>query len=351
MIGRSLSHYSITGIVGSGGMGEVYRATDIRLGREVALKLLPASMASDPMRLARFQQEARAVAALNHPHIVTLYSVEHDGDVQFLTMELILGQSLAQMIPNGGMDVARVVELGRGIAEALCAAHDKGIIHRDLKPANIMVNADGWVKVLDFGLAKAVSSPPSDETTTHANLTQVGTVVGTPAYMSPEQLVADGVDRRTDIFSLGIVLYEMSTGHPPFVGKTSAELATAILRDTPQLLTEAKPGTPGNLAALIQRCLEKEASRRPGSAREIASALRSIEDALRVASAGNVAAVDGNAPAAARAESGSGRRSSSDGGPSLAVMPFQNLGADPENEYFSDGLAEEILNALSEVAG
>src|SRR5271170_331902 len=282
MIGRSLCHYSITGTVGSGGMGEVYRATDTRLGREVAIKLLPPAMANDPDRLARFQREARVVAALNHPHIVTLHSVEQDGDVQFLTMELITGESLDQVIPDGGMDVNQVVELGRGIAEALCAAHEKGIIHRDLKPANIMVTTDGWVKVLDFGLAKAMLAAPSDVTVTHAGLTRAGTMVGTPAYMSPEQVVGGSVDHRIDIFSLGILLYEMAVGRPPFAGETLAELATAILRDAPPKLTDLKPGAPRELATLVHRCLEKEPSRRPASAREVVAALCAIGDALRI---------------------------------------------------------------------
>jgi eukaryotic-like serine/threonine-protein kinase len=322
-------------------MGEVYRATDTQLGREVALKVLPASMAGDPYRLKRFQQEARAVAALNHPHIVTLYSVERDGDVQFLTMELVDGGTLDRAIPESGMMTAQVVELGRALAEALCAAHEKGIIHRDLKPANIMVTRDGRVKVLDFGLAKAVATEAAaqaDTTVTHLGLTHAGTVVGTPEYMSPEQLVSAAVDHRSDIFSLGIVLHRMATGRRPFAGKTSAELATAILRDAPPLLTDVRPETPRALAALIRRCLEKEPAQRPQSAREIAGALRAIGDGLRNGGAAGVAG-------------GKGANGSSDGGPSIAVMPFQSLSTDPENEYFSDGLAEEILNALSGVQG
>ncbi len=179
-------------------MGEVYRATDTKLGRDVALKVLPAEMARDPERLARFQREARAVAALNHPHIVTLYSVEEADGVHFLTMELIEGQSLERRIPAGGLSIEQIIEIANALAQALAAAHDKGIVHRDLKPANVMVTTDGRVKVLDFGLAKDVGAgKPSDATLTSAGQTQLGVVMGTPAYMSPEQIAGRAVDHRT----------------------------------------------------------------------------------------------------------------------------------------------------------
>jgi serine/threonine protein kinase/tetratricopeptide (TPR) repeat protein len=341
MIGRTLAHYTITGTIGVGGMGEVYRAADNCLGREVALKVLPAAMASDSGCLARFQREARAVAALNHPHIVTLYSVEHDGDVHFLTMELIDGQRLDDAITQGGMAFPQVAALGRELAEALAAAHDRGIVHRDLKPANIMITAEGRVKVLDFGIAKAVVAAPEDVTVASLSLTEVGTIVGTPAYMAPEQLVGAPVDHRTDLFAFGIVLHEMTVGRAPFQGKTSAELATAILRDTPPLVTDVRPSTPRELAQVIQHCLDKEPSRRPGSAREIAQVLRCIEDTLRSGSS-----LPASRPTPRPSQEGISRACQS-----LAVMPFQNLSADPENEYFCDGLAEEILNALAAVRG
>src|SRR4029077_219544 len=189
LLRSTLSHYRITAAIGAGGMGEVYRATDTKLGRDVALKVLPAEMARDPERLARFQREARAVAALNHPHIVTLYSVEEPDGVHFLTMELIEGQSLERRIPAGGLSVEQIIEIANALAQALAAAHDKGIVHRDLKPANVMVTTDGRVKVLDFGLAKDVGpGKPSDATMTSDGQTQLGVVMGTPAYMSPEQI-------------------------------------------------------------------------------------------------------------------------------------------------------------------
>src|ERR1700720_1802908 len=189
LVGRVLAHYKITAAIGAGGMGEVYRAADTKLGRDVALKVLPAEMARDPERLARFQREARAVAALNHPNVVTLYSVEESDSVHFLTMELIEGQPLDRLIPADGLAVERIVEIAGALAEALAAAHEKGIVHRDLKPANVMVTTEGRVKVLDFGLAKDVgASDPADATLTSDHRTQAGMVMGTPAYMSPEQV-------------------------------------------------------------------------------------------------------------------------------------------------------------------
>src|SRR4051812_9158736 len=207
MIGRTLAHFHITAAIGAGGMGEVFRATDSKLGRAVALKVLPADMARDPDRLARFEREARAVAALNHPHIVTLHSVEDADGVRFLTMELVEGRSLDHVIPTSGLPLERIVGIGDAVAGALTAAHGKGIVHRDLKPANVMVTDDGRVKVLDFGLAKDVrATAPAEATFTSAGQTAMGIVMGTPAYMAPEQIAGRAVDQRTDIFALGILL-------------------------------------------------------------------------------------------------------------------------------------------------
>src|ERR1700674_1721773 len=244
-IGQSVSHYRIVDKIGAGGMGEVYRASDTKLGRDVALKVMPADMARDPDRLARFQREARAVAALNNPHIVTIYSVEEAGGIHFLTMELVEGQSLDHLIPASGLSVKQVVEIAGALADALAAAHEKGIVHRNLKPANVMVSVDGRVKVLDFGLAKDVSgNETSGATLTAAGLTQAGVVMGTPAYMSPEQIAGREVDHRTDIFSLGVVLHEMVTGRRPFEGTSPAELASAVLRDTPVSISEIRADLP-----------------------------------------------------------------------------------------------------------
>ena len=197
----------------------MFRARDSRLHRDVAIKVLPAGMADNPDRLARFQREARAVAALNHPHIVTIYSVEHADGIHFLTMELVEGQALDLLICADGLALEQIVKIATELADALGAAHEKGIVHRDLKPANVMVTQDGRVKVLDFGLAKEVATGDADEATrTSLGNTQAGVVMGTPAYMSPEQISARPLDHRTDIFSLGVMLHEMATGRKPFAG-------------------------------------------------------------------------------------------------------------------------------------
>ena len=314
-------------------MGEVYRAADTKLGRDVALKILPADMAGDPNRLSRFQREARAVAALNHPNIVTIFSVEEVEGVHFLTMELVEGEPLGKLIPEGGLQPAQIVEIAHALADALAAAHEKGIIHRDLKPANVMVTRDGRVKILDFGLAKE-NRPVScdDATLTLPDRTQAGVVMGTPAYMSPEQIAGGPVDHRSDIFSLGVVLFEMATGQRPFQGQSYAELASSILRDSPSLVTEVRPGLPADLAQIVRRCLEKDPKHRIQTARDIANQFAETAKAAHPSS--------GMEAALAKESS-----------PSVAVLPFKNLSADPENEYFSDGLAEEILNALSQVQG
>jgi serine/threonine protein kinase len=236
MIGTTLAHYRITAALGAGGMGEVWRAKDEKLGREVALKVLPEEFVGDPQRLDRFEREARAVAALNHPHIVTIYSVEEAEGVRFLTMELIEGQSLDKLIPEGGLELEKFFDLATPLAEAISAAHDKSVIHRDLKPTNVMVDSDGRVKVLDFGLAKlqqAEGVSDSSELATEA-LTGVGVIVGTVPYMSPEQIEGTIVDHRTDIFSLGVLLYEMAIGERPFSGASQPALMSSILKDVPQ---------------------------------------------------------------------------------------------------------------------
>jgi serine/threonine protein kinase/tetratricopeptide (TPR) repeat protein len=337
----SIAHYRIASRIGAGGMGEVYRATDTKLGRDVALKILPADMASDPERLARFRREARTVAALNHPHIVTIFSVEEADGTHFLTMELVEGQSLDRLIPDSGFALDRILELAIPLTEALSAAHEKGIVHRDLKPANVMLSADGRVKVLDFGLAKELlPDDPAGATMTSAGLTAMGVVMGTPSYMSPEQIAGRELDHRTDIFSLGILLYEMASGRRPFQGASSAELASAILRDAPPPLRDVRSGLGDDLDRLVQRCLEKDARDRFPSAREVVEALQALRRAFE---SGNFAP---RSP-------GSGSRSAAAANttPSIAVLPFLNMSGDADNEYFSDGLSEDLINALSRLPG
>jgi serine/threonine protein kinase len=334
-----LSHYRITVAIGAGGMGEVYRATDTKLNREVALKVLPPQMARDPRRLARFQREARAVAALNHPHIVMLHSVEEADGVHFLTMELIEGQSLDHVIPAGGLPVERIVEIASALADALAAAHEKGIVHRDLKPANVMVSNEGRVKVLDFGLAKEIhTANPTDTTMTSAGHTKVGAVMGTPAYMSPEQVSGRPVDHRTDIFSLGILLYEMATGRQPFTGTSSPELASAILRDTPAPVTDVRTDVPEELARIIRRCLEKDPRHRVQTARDVRNELRDL-----ARHAPQSAAVPASR-AVAKPDSGAVRTKE---GFWVAVLPFKYSSNNADLTALAEGLTEEIITGLS----
>jgi formylglycine-generating enzyme required for sulfatase activity/dienelactone hydrolase len=276
-----VGHYRITAKIGAGGMGEVYRATDTKLGRDVALKVLPADMARDPDRLARFQREAHAVAALNHPHIVTVFSVEEADGVHFLTMELVEGESLDHLIPGSGLPVERVVEIAMSLAEALSAAHEKGIVHRDLKPANFMVTGDGHVKVLDFGLAKEMrATDPADTTMTLAGQSALGAVIGTPAYMSPEQAQGRTVDRRTDIFSLGAVLYEMLTGRRAFNGHTTVEVLAAVSLEEPKNLHDLRPNLPRKLESIVRKALAKKPEDRYQRIEELRSELDQVRQQL-----------------------------------------------------------------------
>ena len=338
MIGRTLAHYRITAAIGAGGMGEVYRATDTKLGRDVALKVLPADTASRPDRLERFRREARAVAALNHPAIVTLHSVEEADGVHFLTMELVEGEPLDRLIPPGGLPARRILEIARPVAEALAAAHDKGIVHRDLKPANVMATLDGRVKVLDFGLAK-VAGPGDGAGDDSALSTQVrtrdGVVMGTMPYMSPEQVEGRPVDHRSDLFSLGVMLHEMATGSRPFRGTSAAALCSSILRDVPPALGAVRPDLPDELGRLVARCLEKDRERRFSSARDVTVALEAVRQRL---DSGDVAR--GAAPPSGPASAFGGR-------PAVAVLPFENRSNDPEQEFFADGLAEDLITRLS----
>ena len=342
--GTRLGSHEIVAPIGAGGMGEVYRARDTKLGRDVALKVLPAEMASSPERLERFQREARAVAALNHPHIVTIYSVEESGGVHFLTMELVEGRPLDLVIAEGTLPVVRLVEIATALADALGAAHEKGIIHRDLKPANVMVGSGGRVKVLDFGLAKVESpaGPASDSTGLPTEMkTQEGVVMGTVPYMSPEQVQGRPLDLRTDIFSLGIILYEMATGQRPFHGESSAELVTSILRDTPPSVVELRADLPSELGRVIGRCLEKSVAERFPSAQELRYGLRGVPTGATPVRAATTPV--SRAPAAP-VDSGAERAGK---GAWVAVLPFKHAGDDADLAALADGLTEEIGTGIS----
>ena len=327
-------------------MGEVYRARDTRLGREVAVKVLPGAVASSTDRLARFEREARTVAGLNHPNIVTLFSVEEEEGIRFLTMELVEGQSLDRVVAPGGLPLSRVLELAIPMANALIAAHERGVVHRDLKPGNVMVTHDGWVKVLDFGLAKVASEPadaPAQGATIGATvgtpISGEGQVLGTVPYMAPEQIRGEAVDARSDLFALGIILYELSTGRRPFTGMTSADVGSAILRDVPVPVISLRSDLPRDLNRIITRCLEKNPRDRFQTARDVYNELRYIERELATGTASPPStpppsAAYPTAPAtpvpATPASSGSSASGLASGVapghdvPSIAVLPFVN---------------------------
>jgi serine/threonine protein kinase len=275
--GTELGPYRVLHLIGIGGMGEVYAAEDLRLRRTIALKILPSDIACDRERVARFQREAQAIAAITHPSIVTIHSVEEADGIPFITMELVEGRTLNQLIPSGGLEIEAVLQLSVALAAAIAAAHQRGITHRDLKPANVIVTAAGTVKVLDFGLAKLQRSPdlPSDLTTQGRadEQTAEGRFIGTVAYMSPEQAQGGYVDQRTDIFSIGVMLYEMTVGERPFKGDTQLSILSAILRETPRPLSELKPVTPPDFDRIVRRCLQKDPSLRYQTAADLASDL------------------------------------------------------------------------------
>jgi TolB-like protein/Tfp pilus assembly protein PilF len=354
MIGTTLAHYRITGELGAGGMGEVWRAEDTKLGRDVALKILSEEFADNVERLERFEREARAVASLNHPHIVTIYSVEEMEGIHFLTMELIEGRSLDKLIPEGGLDLENFFNLATPLAEAISAAHDKSVIHRDLKPSNVMVDGEGRVKVLDFGLAKLQQAGDVSESTelpTEA-LTGVGMVVGTVPYMSPEQIEGKIVDHRTDVFSLGVLLYEMATGERPFSGESQPALMSSILKDVPQSVVDTRSDLPRHVGRVIGRCLEKDRRDRYQTARDVYNELKALR---REASSSTSAARA--FPAADRTPSGHKVRTSSDDivsastrsdeGFWIAVLPFKHSGNDADLTALSEGLGEDIITGLS----
>lgn len=332
MIGKTLNHFTVLDRLGKGGMAEVYVAEDLKLKRKVALKVLPEEMARDAIRLERFQREAETIAALNHPNIVTIFSVEESDGIHFLTMELVEGETLNQFIPPEGMELKSFLQITTPVAEALSAAHEKGIIHRDLKPTNIMVTREERIKILDFGLAKLLrddSDPNASHVETHIE-TEEGIILGTFPYMSPEQIQGKRLDHRTDIFSLGIIFYEMLTGLRPFRGDTSAELISSILRDTPDPVTELKSDLPEHLERLIRRCLMKDPKDRYQTARDVYNELHDVTGPSGSSSRSRTAAA------------------TTSGEMWIAVLPFQVPAADTDMEDFADGLHQDISAALSQ---
>src|SRR5664279_1245685 len=286
--GTILGQYEIRSPLGAGGMGEVYRAQDTRLDREVAIKVLPESLTADPDRLRRFEQEARAVAALNHPNILAVYQMAtHDG-VSYMVTELLEGETLRERLRRGPVPIRKAIDYAVQIAHGLAAAHDKGITHRDLKPENLFVTKDGRAKILDFGLAKVgPSKDSSGEEATLGTGTEPGMVMGTAGYMSPEQVRGKTADHRSDIFAFGTILYEMVTGKQTFRKPTSAETMTAILNEEPPSISQIAPASPPGLQRVVHRCLEKSPEQRFQSASDLAFALEALSDSASTTPSGS----------------------------------------------------------------
>jgi serine/threonine-protein kinase len=365
MIGTTLSHFRITDKLGEGGMGEVWLAEDIRLGRKVALKILPPARAESEDRRRRFEDEARAASALNHPGIAHIYDVGEADGIHFIAMEHVDGESLDHRIARAPLTTSEIVDFGAWLADALAAAHGQGVTHRDIKPSNLMIDGEGRLKVLDFGLAKlrpAFGEGGGEETT--QTMTQPGVVMGTVQYMSPEQALGKETDHRSDIFSTGVVLYQMATGKLPFSGSTPTETITEIVRSEPRPVSDLSPVTPPELERIIRKCMEKDPARRFQSTRELEVDLsnlkRDTESGVTVTvsdrKAPSRAAVVGIVAAAVlmvlvgfvliRSDLW---LSGNDTIESIAVLPFENGTGDEESEYLCDGLTESLINTLSQI--
>lgn len=346
LIGQTVSHYAIAKKLGSGGMGIVYEAEDANLGRRVALKFLPQEMAQDAHSLERFQREARAASALNHPNICTVYAIEQHERQRFIVMELLEGQSLALMVGQHAIEIELLLTLAIQIADALESAHAKGIAHRDIKPANIFVTTRGQAKILDFGLAK-IDGPRTHldgagqaETIHLANdLTIPGTAMGTVAYMSPEQARGQLTDSRTDLFSVGTLLYQMATGVLPFQGDTPAVVYEAILNRDPLPIAQLNPSLPPALGLIVEKALEKDRNLRYQTATDLKTDLTRLK---RDIDSGRRRAADSGELRAAAGKQGA---------KPVAVLYFENLSGAKEDEYFRDGITEDIITELSKIKG
>lgn len=365
--GTKIGRYKIVASLGKGGMGEVYRARDTQLDRDVAMKVLPEHLAQDTLALKRFQRETKAIASVSHPNILAIHdSGEHEG-IAFAVMELLEGETLRERLKLSAIPVSKALEITAAISDGLAAAHAKGVVHRDLKPENLFLQRDGGVKILDFGLARQANpNTAADvaEAPTQSQITGLGIVLGTVAYMSPEQIRAENLDARTDIFSLGCILYEMIAGKRPFSGKTTTELGAAILRDQPEKL----PGVPQEIQRIIDRCLEKDRNHRFHSAHDLSFAIKDRLDSTREASkvvipvqsnrkiriAAAIAAVLALLVAGAWISFARWQSTHTETGlphiRSLAVLPLENLTGDPSQEYFADGMTEELIAKLARIS-
>src|SRR5256886_3045614 len=376
MVGESIGHYRIESLIGAGGMGEVYLARDERLGRKVALKLLPERLTADETQLSRFKTEARAASALNHPNILTVYEIGTEGNRQFIATEFIEGATLRASLARGRINPHAALEIAVQVASALAAAHEAGVVHRDIKPENIMLRPDGYAKVLDFGIAKLTEQRPSSDHyelgATAVQQTQPGLVLGTGHYMSPEQARGQTVDARSDIWSLGVVLYEMVGGIRPFLGETPSDCVASILKTEPPPLSGVLSDVPLKLESMLQKALRKNSDERYQTIKEMLADLRNLKGELEA---------EGSSPQTkARAESIVSKikrhkrgvlltlaaallaaaafaysfyfvaPAPSPNEKSIAVLPFENRSEDKSNAYFTDGVQDEILTRLSKIA-
>lgn len=343
MIPETISHYRIIKELGAGGMGRVYLAEDTRLGRQVAIKFLPASYQYDPERRTKFLAEARATSALRSPHIAAIYDIgEHDG-AMYLVMEYVEGALLSEMLKRGPLQIREAIDFTVQIADALSEAHSLSIVHCDVKASNLMVNERGTVKLLDFGIAAATSAKeaePDDRTKPVGQQTAVGVVTGTVSYMSPEQAIGRTLDHRSDIFSLGVVLYEMLTAHLPFEGETPVEIIDKIIHAEPMPVTRLNYSVPPDLERVVRKCLEKDRERRYQSVRDLLIDLRNLQRDSDSGSQATTSSLRRNTQVVTRSRS----RKTID---SLAILPFSNLSGDPDLEYLSDGVTEGLINNLS----
>jgi serine/threonine protein kinase len=368
LVGQTIGHYKISKRIGTGGMGEVYLATDMTAGRKAALKLLPERFTGDAERLKRFQQEAHAVVGLNHPNILTVYEIGEDHSTHYIASELIEGETLRQRLMRGRMELSEAIDVAIQVASALAAAHEAGVVHRDIKPENIMLRPDGYVKVLDFGIAKLAEQEvpvtvPTDEALLLVE-TNLGSILGTVRYMSPEQAYGAPVDKGTDIWSLGVVLYEMVTGHAPFTGETPGEAMSSILEMEPPPLTSYVAHSPAELQQIISKTLRKDRKERYQSAHELLEALKDLRHkvefkaelkrstaAPKLAAFIVLVAIVAGAFFAFRMSRHSAVPLPTFPEKSIAVLPFLDLSQAKDQEYFCDGMSEEILDALAKVDG
>jgi non-specific serine/threonine protein kinase len=328
---HSLGPYRILGKLGEGGMGEVYRARDTRLGRDVAVKVLSQRLAADQTAVARFHREARAVAALSHPNILAIFDVGSSEGVAYAVMELLEGQTLRARLQGGALDAGHAVALGVQLARGLAAAHDRGVVHRDLKPENLFILKSGQLKILDFGLARHEARATGPSSLATLDDTTPGSVLGTVGYMSPEQVRGQATDHRTDVFAVGVVLFEMLAGRRLFAASSAADTMAAIVRDPVPDLSAVNPQVPISLTRIVTRCTEKDPAARFQSATDLAFALDGVSDSSH--------------------SSGVSPRHAAEAGKSIVVLPFEDLSAGRDNAFFADGLTDEIISDLSKIQG